>query len=319
MAPTLPHLDAEVIPMRRRIVVLIATFAFAPFAHAAPGEPKLVQGVLEWPAKLTVEPFVIVRADDGKLYYAEIKAAKRLEAAPLTAGTRVSLLGSEATKPHEMTAIALGSGDAATLAIALMPHVNPTAASSVPPPPAAIESPSSPKLATTEPTQTAMTNPTPEPPTPAAPSAAAGAAPAPAPMAKTHQPPASDATASADRRATEARTEKATPAKVTAQSEPGSQSKPTTNVLTRSGGTPRWLELHGTVNTVEGQWVAVRADDGKVTLVDFSAIRGAAASSLRPGSSIVVYGTLNDQKFQAIGLVQQEDRPTPKSATAPRR
>src|SRR5437667_70389 len=67
--------------MRRWIGVPALMFAFASSAHAAPGDPRLVQGILEWPPKLTVEPFVVVRTDDGRWYYAEIKAAKRLESA----------------------------------------------------------------------------------------------------------------------------------------------------------------------------------------------------------------------------------------------
>jgi len=112
--------------MKRGIVVLALTLSLASSAYATPGDSRLVQGILEWPAKLTVEPFIVVRADDGRWYYAEIRAAKRQESAPLTAGARVAILGTEATRPHEISAIALGSGDAAALAMALMPHVDPT-------------------------------------------------------------------------------------------------------------------------------------------------------------------------------------------------
>src|SRR5499426_486091 len=106
--------------MRRGIVALSVAVLVASFAHSAPGEPRLVQGVLEWPARLTAEPFVVVHTEDGRWYYAEIKAAKHLESAPLTSGMRVSILGTEAKNPHEINAIALGSGDAAALAMALM-------------------------------------------------------------------------------------------------------------------------------------------------------------------------------------------------------
>src|SRR5262249_54340558 len=152
--PTVPHVQ-EVVSMKRGIVVLILTFAFASSAQAAPGDPRLVQGMLVWPAKLTVEPFVVVLAEDGGWYYAEIKTAKRLESAPLSAGARVAVLGTEATRPYEITAIALGSGDAAALAMALMPHVTPTAAASVPPPPPIAESLNTSKPAATEPLHTA--------------------------------------------------------------------------------------------------------------------------------------------------------------------
>ena len=129
--------------MRRGIVALSVVVLVASAAHAAPGDPRLIQGVLEWPAKLTAEPFVVIRTDDGRWYYTEIKNAKRLESGPLTSGGRVAILGTEAAKPHEITAIAVGSGDAAGLALALMPHVN--APASAPAPAPAAQPPGSPR------------------------------------------------------------------------------------------------------------------------------------------------------------------------------
>src|SRR5206468_815760 len=82
------------------------------------GDPRLVQGVLEWPTELTAEPFVVIRTEDGRWYYADIKSARRLEPAALTVGARVAVLGTEAARPHEITALVFGSGDAAALAIA---------------------------------------------------------------------------------------------------------------------------------------------------------------------------------------------------------
>src|SRR5947208_9387727 len=120
--------------MKRGIVALMVVFGFASPAQAAPGDPRLVQEVLEWPAKLTVEPFVVIRTDDGRWYYAEVKAAKRFESGPLSAGGRVTVLGTEAARPHEINAIAFGSGDAAALALALMPHVNAPASAPAPAP-----------------------------------------------------------------------------------------------------------------------------------------------------------------------------------------
>jgi len=159
------------------LVVMTITFVFTSFAHSAPGEPRLVQGVLEWPARLTAEPFIVVHTEDGRWYYAEIKTAKHLESAPLTSGMRVSILGTEAKNPYEINAIALGSGDAAALAMALMPLVSPTAAASAPPPPP----PSSSKSAATESAQTAKAVTRPE------------VAMAPAPPVRPPQPPAPDA------------------------------------------------------------------------------------------------------------------------------
>src|SRR5256885_17041547 len=99
--------------MRRGIVARVVAFLVASAAHAAPGDPRLIQGVLEWPAKLTAEPFVVIRTDDGRWYYTEINSAKRLESGPLTSGGPVAILGTESAKPHAITATAGGRGDAA--------------------------------------------------------------------------------------------------------------------------------------------------------------------------------------------------------------
>jgi len=301
--PTVPHVQ-EVVSMKRGIVVLILTFtfAFASSAQAAPGDPRLVQGMLVWPAKLTVEPFVVVLAEDGGWYYAEIKTAKRLESAPLSAGARVAVLGTEATRPYEITAIALGSGDAAALAMALMPHVTPTAAASVPPPPPIAESLNTSKPAATEPLQTAKTVAKPEP----------VAVAAPVPPAKASQPPASDATASAKSQVTEPPTEKATAVKAV------DQSKPVATPLGVPADSPGWSELRGTVEVVSGNWVVVRTADRQLVLVDLSTVSG-GAGSLKPGSAIAVYGTPGEQKFQAMGLVHQENRPPARPVPVPPR
>ena len=118
---------AALILRRRWFVAMSFTFALASVAHAANGDPRLVQGVLEWPTKLTAEPFVVIRTEDGRWYYVEIKSARRLEPTSLTVGARVAVLGTEAARPHEITALAFGSGDVAALALALMPHTNPPA------------------------------------------------------------------------------------------------------------------------------------------------------------------------------------------------
>ena len=47
--------------MKRGIVVLTVGLACSSPVHAAPGDPRLIEGVLEWPAKLTVEPFLVIR------------------------------------------------------------------------------------------------------------------------------------------------------------------------------------------------------------------------------------------------------------------
>src|SRR5262245_11623775 len=307
--------------MRRGIVALSVAALVASAAHAAPGDPRLIQGVLEWPAKLTPEPFVVIRTDDGRWYYTEIKNAKRLESGPLTSGGRVAILGTEAAKPHEITAIAVGSGDAAGLALALMPQVNAPAAAAVPAAaatpsasavaPLAVAAPSAPKPAETEPAAaskviarpeplaapTPAATPTPETPTTTAPTAisapAAGPVPAPAP---TPAPAASDTAPPVS--------DKAAPVKG-ADSEPAAEP-------------PRWAELQGTVKVIAGNWIVVRAESGQLVLVDLSTVRG-GASSIRPGAPISVYGTPGEQKFQAMGILHSDNRPPAKPASVPPR
>lgn len=294
--------------MKQGIVALVLSLSFALPAHAAPGDPHLVQGVLEWPAKLTGEPFVVVRADDGRWFYAEIKAAKRLESAPLAAGARVAILGTEAAKPHEMTAIALGSGDAAALAMALMPHVSAPVAASAPATSTPGDSPSPSRPVAVDPAQTAKTAAKPEPVAKPEPAAAPAPAPTPAPA-----PPkaAADSTAIAKLPAAEPVAEKPAAEKPTtvetAENAPSAAPEP-----------PRWTALQGTVKVVTGHWVVVRAADGHLVLVDFSTVRG-GVTSLQPGSPITVYGTPGEQKFQAMGLGQPDSRPVARPATVPPR
>src|SRR5262249_46510787 len=73
---------------------------------------------------------------------------------------------------------------------------------------------------------------------------------------------------------------------------------------------PRWVELQGTVKVITGNWIVVRSDSGQLTLVDLSTVRG-GASAVRPGSPISVYGTAGDQKFQAMGILQPDNRLRP--------
>src|SRR5439155_1431715 len=61
--------------------VVLLTVAFVLVAHvvavAGPGDPRLVNGVLERPRTVTNEPFLVVRGDDGVLYYVGIAASRR--------------------------------------------------------------------------------------------------------------------------------------------------------------------------------------------------------------------------------------------------
>jgi hypothetical protein len=114
---------------------IVLALCFAGLALAAPGDPRLIQGVLEWPPALSGgEPFIVVRSDDGRVYYADVVAAQRYVQGTLGAGGHVALLGLESTKPHEIIAVALGSGDAAALSFAVA-QATPTTSLTSPPPP----------------------------------------------------------------------------------------------------------------------------------------------------------------------------------------
>jgi hypothetical protein len=142
------------------IAILLAAFLTSP-ALAAPGDPRFVQGTLEWPSTLTREPVIIVRGDDGHAYYCDVTDAVRHRAEGLRVGGRVSVLGLEAARSHELTSIVIGTGDAASLARALSqnlvrppapaPAPPPPVAATPPPPPAAVQPPAPEKPATPPP------------------------------------------------------------------------------------------------------------------------------------------------------------------------
>src|SRR5919204_849443 len=117
-----------------RLLAACATFLLLGLplaAGAAPGDPRLVTGVVEWPAALTNEPFVIVRGADGVLYYVGLAAARREGA--VTAGSRVAVLGLEGRQRHEITAVGLGSGSTAEAALAELQDVRPSASAAARP------------------------------------------------------------------------------------------------------------------------------------------------------------------------------------------
>jgi hypothetical protein len=98
---------------------LVAVLIAASLAFAGPGEPRLMQGTLEWPTTLSGESFIVVRADDGRLYYVDISSAQRRMPGAITGGARVAVLGIEGAKVQEVTALAIGAGDATALARAI--------------------------------------------------------------------------------------------------------------------------------------------------------------------------------------------------------
>ena len=120
--------------MKFSVVALTLSVALAGPALAAPGDPRLIQGTLEWPPAVSSgEPFVVVRGDDGRVYYADVMTAQRYVQGALSAGGHIALLGLESTKPYEIIAVALGSGDAAALSFAVA-QASPIASPPSPPP-----------------------------------------------------------------------------------------------------------------------------------------------------------------------------------------
>jgi hypothetical protein len=108
------------------------------------GDPRLLQGKLEWPPALSGgEPFLVLRGDDGHVYYADVTAAQRYVQAPLSAGSQAALLGFEGLKSHEIVVVALGSGDTAALSLAIAQVVPTTSGATSPPPPAPAGTPPS--------------------------------------------------------------------------------------------------------------------------------------------------------------------------------
>lgn len=108
--------------MRRSLVAsvlagLAAVVLGAGTVLATPGDPRVVQGAIEWPGQLSAEPFAVVRGDDGRLYYADLGSAQRRTQATLNAGSRVTVVGVEGNRPYEIAAIAIGAGDAASLGL----------------------------------------------------------------------------------------------------------------------------------------------------------------------------------------------------------
>jgi len=115
-------------------LTLLAVFVVLLAAHAAaiagPGDPRLVNGVLEWPRALTNEPFIVVRGDDGALYYVTITAARR--DATLSGGARIAVLGLEGRTSHEITALGVGVGDSVESAVANLQGAKPAPTASTP-------------------------------------------------------------------------------------------------------------------------------------------------------------------------------------------
>jgi hypothetical protein len=283
-APEVPPM----MPSRLFAVCVMLLVLGAPLGAAAgPGDPRLIHGVLEWPAVMTNEPFVIVRGDDGVLYYVTVAAARR--AGAVTAGARVSVLGIEGRGAHEITALGLGSGPSAEAALT---DLQSTPAKVAPAPPApAVSGPPAPAQAPSAPTTVspvAPATPTPQP-APATETAAAPKSPAVAPKAPAPKPTAAD------------------PAVVPASTPMPKTTTPAANAPTVPFVVPsqdqRWVELVGEVERLVGRTLVLKVDGGRVS-VDVSGLNANLERAMAPGTMVKVYGVPVELKFKAMGIMQ---------------
>ena len=95
------------------LAVMLVTVLAVSAVEAAPGDLAVVRGTLAWPHTLGQEPFVVVRADDGRYLSVDVTSAQRVTRDALAAGARLSLVGVEGARAWEVQALVLGSGDAA--------------------------------------------------------------------------------------------------------------------------------------------------------------------------------------------------------------
>ena len=250
---------------------------------ADPGDPRLVSGVLEWPVVATSTPFVIIRGDNGVLYYVSVAAARR--AGAVKAGARVSVLGIEGPTTHEIRAVGMGSGPTAEAALAdLQAAPAPVAATptTAAPSPAAI----TPPTASTIPAAT----------TPAASGAPTPAA-APASEMAAAPKPSKPATA-----ATEPAVVPASTTSPTKSAAPAATIEPTAPLVVPSPD-QRWVELVGEVERVVGRTLVLKVNGGRVSVDLSGLVDGNAERLFAPGSTVKVYGVPVELKFRAMGFL----------------
>jgi hypothetical protein len=325
--------------MRVLAPVLALGFLVAGSAAAAPGDPRLMHGTLEWPATLSGEPFVVVRGDDGRLYAVDVGSAHRRIPGALTAGARIALLGVEGAKSQEITALAIGVGDAGALVRAITsggagapsndapvaeasaPAVaaplgdSPPAAPSPSRPPDLVTRQSSPSAA---PERAAVAPPAP-PATPiaappaGAPTIAAVAAPptgAPSITAVAAPPAGAPTIATVAVPPTVSRPEAPNP--VAALVPSSAAAAPVSSVPLPPAPAPdggRWLEVRGVVHSVSGRTLVLLGDDGHVFAVDLSELSPSLAEGIKPGTAMSVFGDPLEIRFRARGVIHSEERP----------
>lgn len=275
-------------------------------AGADPGDPRLVSGVLEWPVVATSTPFVIIRGDNGVLYYVSVAAARR--AGAVKAGARVSVLGIEGPTAHEIRAVGMGSGPTADAALAdLQAAPAPSAVAPAPAgatPVAAAAPPAAPGPAATPttaaPSPAAITPPTASTiPVATTPAGSAAPTPAAAPASEIAAAPKPSKPATA---ATEPAVAPASTTSPTKSAAPAATIEPTAPLVVPSAD-QRWVELVGEVERVVGRTLVLKVNGGRVS-VDMSGLVGGNAERLfAPGSTVKVYGVPVELKFRAMGFL----------------
>ena len=285
--------------MKRLLIALALAEILTTPVLAAPGDPRLIQGTIEWPVALASEPVMIVRGDDGRVYSVDVSGALRHGNVALRGGGRVALLGLEAAKSHELTALVIGSGDAATLARALSQGLTPVTA------PAATAA-TLPATAATPPVTVATPPVTAPPASATAPSTvaapvAAVATPAP-PAAVTV--PATAGTPPAPAATPPATTGTVPPPSANPPVPAGTRVMATPAVASASTERKQWARVDGRVHSVEATTLILRDSNGSLVLVDISNLNPNVTRVLRPGSPVSVYGYPVEQRFEAAGYIE---------------
>jgi len=308
---------------------ILLTVALVLVAHvvavAGPGDPRLVNGVLEWPRTVTNEPFLVVRGDDGVLYYVGIAAARR--DGPLAGGARVSVLGLEGRAANEVTALGVGAGETTEAALAHLQGARPAPAASAPvvatppaavpvtaptgtPTPSAAPAPAAAPVATS-PAGTGPASPPAPPATTVTPSAPRGApAPAVAPPAPPVTAPGMTVMpgAAAPSTAALAPAPPAAAARSAAVAAPLAAKRPVVEAIAAPAPLPvsagddrRWTEISGIVESLVGRTLVLRSEEGHVA-VDVSSLSPSLERMVTPGTMVRVYGVPVEMRFKAMGF-----------------
>jgi hypothetical protein len=308
---------------------ILLTVALVLVAHvvavAGPGDPRLVNGVLEWPRTVTNEPFLVVRGDDGVLYYVGIAAARR--DGPLAGGARVSVLGLEGRAANEVTALGVGAGETTEAALAQLQGARPAPAASAPvvatppaavpvtaptgtPTPSAAPAPAAAPVATS-PAGTGPASPPAPPATTVTPSAPREApAPAVAPPAPPVTAPGMTVMpgAAAPSTAALAPAPPAAAARSAAVAAPLAAKRPVVEAIAAPATLPvsagddrRWTEISGIVESLVGRTLVLRSEEGRVA-VDVSSLSPSLERMVTPGTMVRVYGVPVEMRFKAMGF-----------------